>query len=93
MGEGNLMLVLYEFPILKRTLCGTWIGCWSGRDGKRFVLDNSHKRYACPTKPAALESYHARKRRQVKILLAQLREAEAALQLQNVGEMSLVGIV
>jgi hypothetical protein len=81
---GVLMLLKSAFPVLKTTPFGVWLDVCGGR---RFVRADARKRYACPTEQDALESYHARKRRQVNILGAQLASAEAALQLQHDGQM------
>lgn len=76
--ENRLMLVQDTFRIVKRTEHGAWIDNYGN---KRFVNLESKKRYACPTVQEALDSYHARKRRQVGILRHQLKQAEAALTL------------
>ena len=80
----RLSLVLHRFPVLKMTPCGAQINVFGRR---RFVLLNATKRYACPTEAEAMESYRARKRRQVRILRHRLAEAEAALQLDHDGAM------
>jgi deoxyribodipyrimidine photolyase-like uncharacterized protein len=55
-------------------------GCWIDVYGKRkFILNDAVKRYACPTKELALQSFIARKRRQCAILRAQLENAEGLL--------------
>lgn len=62
-------LVIRCFRILKRTPKGAWIAdCFE----KRFVLLTARKRFACPTRAEALESFIARKR-------AHIRHAEARL--------------
>lgn len=83
--ESKLMLIQFKFPIISRTKCGAWVDDM-GR--KRFVNLNARKRYACPTEAEALESYHARKRRQIRILKARLAEAETALTLAHDGDTS-----
>jgi hypothetical protein len=82
-GETRLHLYLYRFPIVKVTPCGVQISVWGSR---RFVLASARKRYACPTEAEALESYRARKRRQIGILRHRLAEAEAALRLEVDGQ-------
>ena len=69
-GEGRRELVLMELPVLRETRCGVRL-----KDG-RFVLKQSRKRYACPTKEEALASFKRRKEVQISILKAQLRSAE-----------------
>lgn len=76
--ESRLMLLKSEFPIIKWTNCGAWIDVYGRR---RFVNLQSKKKYACFTVEEALESFHARKKRQIRILKAQLAQAEAALKL------------
>jgi len=74
------VLIQIDLPIIKRTPCGAWVDDY-GR--QRFVNLQARKKYACETVDAALESYHARKKRQIKILKHRLAEAEAALTLNN----------
>lgn len=76
--EHRLQLIKESFPVIKYTNCGVWIDVY-GR--KRFVNLGARKKYACLTEQEALESYHARKKRQVRILKLRLAEAEAALTL------------
>jgi hypothetical protein len=77
----TLKVELQEYRIIKRTPQGAWIvyGSWSMHTPKRFVLLSARKRFACETKEEALESFKARKRKQIKILKAQLKRAEMAL--------------
>jgi len=70
---------LRKLRVLKQTAKGIWIQDWYHKKGKRFVLFNSRKKYACLTEEEALESFKARKSRQVKILRKQLNCAEVAL--------------
>jgi hypothetical protein len=74
--EYGLMLILSSFPVLSKTRCGYQIDVYGK---KRFVNLEANKKYACVTKEEALESYHARKRRQIRILKHALAKAEAAL--------------
>jgi hypothetical protein len=62
------------WQVNRRTPQGAWIG------GK-FVLLTATKRWACPTEEEALESFIARKRKQIRILSTQLRRAEADMAL------------
>jgi hypothetical protein len=76
----NLKVVLREFPVIKFTPKGAWIEKW-GPPGKQWIQFGTFKKFACLTKEEALESFRARKRKQVKILQAQLKRAEEALRL------------
>lgn len=67
---GHRELVLMEFPVLRETRCGVRL-----TDGK-FILKQARKRFACPTKEEAMESFKRRKEVQISILKAQLRSAE-----------------
>lgn len=73
--EGSRELVLVEYPVLRVTRCGVRL-----KDG-RFILKQARKRFACPTKEEAMESYKRRKAVQISILQAQLRSAERDLAL------------
>lgn len=78
--DHQVSLTLHEYEVVKETPCGVKIELWTyGRE--RFINKYSKKKFACATKEEALISYHARKKRQVQILKAQLRRAEAALSL------------
>jgi len=72
----NIKVILQEFPITKTTPKGVWI---NNLGIPRFVLLNAYKRFACPTKEEALESFMARKTRQIKILAEQSQIACEAL--------------
>jgi hypothetical protein len=87
---GTLMLLKSSFPVIKETPTGVWVSVFGQR---RFVKTDAKKRFACPTESEALESFHARKRRQIKILRAQLAAAEAALQLKEDGATAPFGIL
>lgn len=71
----------YEYEVIKQTPKGVWIETLVGN--KRFVKTEARKRFACPTKEEALESFKARKTRQARILKAQLRNVEMALDIAN----------
>lgn len=85
----RMSLTLCEFRVVKETPCGVQIEIWPGKN--RFVNKYSRKKYACPSKEEALESYRARKRRQVSILKAQLKRAELALSLEEPDKMAWIG--
>ena len=75
--EGRSELVLMELPVLRETKCGVRL-----RDGK-FILKQSRKRYACPTKEEALVSFKRRKEVQISYLKRQLASAEGDLALAD----------
>ena len=72
---------LREFEVLRKTPKGVWIdlGCGVFSGGERFVLASARKRYACPTKEEARESFIARKKAQARIYEAGARRAKEAL--------------
>lgn len=76
-GPGHTEIRMREFQVTKYTPKGVWLN-WYG--DKKFVLRDARKRYACPTTKEAMESFLARKKRQLSILTAQasgVREAIA----------------
>lgn len=76
-GSGRTYLSVERYQVLKETSKGVWLG--STRYGKRFVLRDSRKRFACPTVAEALTSFLARKKRQLGILRAQQDQVETAI--------------
>ena len=70
---GRLEVRLSHFKVIKATPCGVQL------DIGRFVKTSGRKRFAWPTKAEALESFKARKQRQLGILRAQASRAERAL--------------
>lgn len=66
-----------KIPIIKRTKCGMWVG--HGEWDKHWVRNNAVKKYAHPTKLEAIQSFIARKKRQIKIVGDQLNRAKMAL--------------
>lgn len=77
LGPPRVSVVLRKLKILKTTPTGFWVQVFFTE--RRFVKAKAHKRYACPTPEEALESFRARKNRQVSILLAQVARAREAL--------------
>jgi hypothetical protein len=71
-----------EYEVVKTTPKGVWVTLTYFGE-KRFILRDAKKRFACPTKAEAKESFIFRKKRHIKILTAQLKEAQEAL---RVGE-------
>jgi hypothetical protein len=76
-GTGRLVVELSKYPIARRTPKGCWIYRLSLNE--KFVLLTGRKRFACETQEEAMDSFVARKCRQIKILKAQLKRAEQAL--------------
>ena len=72
------MLIQMVYPVVKSTLKGVWIDVWGK---KKFILNDARKQWASPSPEKALESYQARKRRQIGILEHQLNRAKIALTL------------
>lgn len=71
-------LKIYRYPVLRRTPKGAWIDVGSE---PRFILLTANKRWACETEEEARESFAARRKRQIAILNAQLRQAHEDLRL------------
>lgn len=74
----HIQVWVQTFPVLKKTPKGVWLDYCGA---KKFVLKKSFKRFACSTLREARKSFEARKRKQIKILSKQLRDAERALSL------------
>lgn len=79
-GEGRVDVKLRAYPVLKVTAKGAWIDNGSG---SRFVLLTAKKRFACPTIQEAAESFDARKKAQLRILMSRMRDVEKALRIQK----------
>ena len=77
--ESYSCLYAHTFVVLKVTSCGKWIRDQAGN--RRFILDKSRKRFAHETIELALESFRARRERQIGILSARLRAADEELAL------------
>jgi hypothetical protein len=71
---------LRDFQIVRTTPKGAWIN-YGGTE--RFVKLDARKRFACPTKEEALQSFIARKEKQKRILNEQIRQTDNALRLAN----------
>ncbi len=85
-GEGEVKVTIEPFQVIRKTPCGVWIAPpWAFADEnghykcQRWVKRDANKRFACPTIVEAVESFKARKVRQIKILNAQIRSAERAI--------------
>lgn len=75
----GVSVVLLKYPIIKNTPKGCWVRDYSSRGDRRHVCNNTRKRFAFPTAEEARVSFVARKRRQIKILQAQLDWTRKAL--------------
>jgi len=75
---------IYIFDIIKKTPKGQWIQNESRGIKPRFVLNHGRKKYAHRTKEEALLSFIARKKKQIRLLEAQLYNVKVAL--RQVGE-------
>lgn len=73
-GVTDSELEMRWYYVQRRTPKGAWLA-------NRFVLLTARKRWACNTEQEALESFKARKARQIKILTTQLSRAKADLAL------------
>lgn len=89
-GRGGVQVHCERYAAIKETPCGVWLqlhdldtGCklrlsYLGED-RRWIRKDSRKRFACPTKKEALESFRARKRKQASIYRARAADADRAL--------------
>ncbi len=72
----TLQVHLQEFPVISLTPTGAWLEV---RGSARFTKQDVRKRFACPTKQEALESFIARKKRQASIYEARAKGAHEAI--------------
>lgn len=79
---GSVEIHLQSFRVIKPTKCGYWISL--GCSYQKWVSATGRKRYAHPTKAEAIQSFRARKLRQINILSAQLFNARRALDVPEV---------
>jgi len=81
-----------EYYVIKRTPKGVWVSIYDTelfeKEMCHLVLNSAKKKYAYPTKEEALTAFKFRKKRQIKILNAQLKRAELALNLAENNETS-----
>jgi len=75
----SIKIYLSKYIVLKHTPKGFWIEYWGNPNGKKFILTNARKRFACLTLEEAKESFLARKNRQRRILAAQIADVETAI--------------
>ena len=79
-GPSTTHVTMLKYPVLKVTPKGAWISVLGQR---KFVLLTARKRFACPTKVEAKESFIARKRAQIRIHTSIVNRAETAIQIAN----------
>ena len=72
------VMKVYALPVISHTPKGVWLDLFGTR---KFVLNDSRKQYASPTKETALQGFIKRKHRQISILTARLTEAQEGLAL------------
>lgn len=83
LGASTTHIRVCKFEVLKTTPKGVWLNAYHG---KRFVLFEAQKKFACPTLEEAEVSFLARKLRQTKILTAQLATVSKAINLLKEGK-------
>ena len=66
----NTETYCYRYKIIRGTPCGVWIQHGQSR---KFVLLDASKKFACETVESAIESFKARKARQLRIMEARIR--------------------
>lgn len=74
---GGVDVCCWELEFIKKTPMGVVIRDVGGQ--RRFIADRWTKKYACPTKALALESFVARKTKQISIYEARARNARRAI--------------
>lgn len=76
LGRGGVEISILRYRVIKHTPKGVWLDVYGG---KRFVLDSSVKRFACPTIDEALVSFYARKEKQIAICQWRIEDAKQAI--------------
>jgi hypothetical protein len=80
LGRSEDTIRLYQFAVSKETPCGVWIEPDGNRLTKRkFIKMNALRHWALWSKEAALDSYIARKEKQIRILQEQIKGLEGSL--------------
>lgn len=70
---------LIEFVLKRETPKGYWIGFKNSHSFKKFVLKDSVKKYAYPTKEAAMINLKKRTKKRIRILKYQIDFCSIAL--------------
>jgi hypothetical protein len=86
---GRVSLYATEWSVERVSESGrtVWLRDITGLGDTRRALVGAHRQFACPTRDEALASFKARKRRQVKILNAQIEAAKRALAAAEAGAL------
>lgn len=74
--HSRVVVNLKEFDVIKHTRCGVWLDVFGT---KKFVKTKARKRWACPSRREAYESFLARKKKQKRILESQLDRVEQSI--------------
>ena len=75
-GFGRVDIVLHSYPVTKRTPCGVVINAYGRR---KFIKTKALRHWALWSEKAALDSFIARKEKQISILARQTEVAKDAL--------------
>lgn len=84
-GPPSNHVVLRKYRIVKKTPQGHWIESY---DGRKYVRETARKRYACTTPELAIESFIARKKRQLSIYQSRVRSIEEAIYRAKTGKLT-----
>lgn len=76
-GSSTPAVAVQKYLVKKRTPKGVFVADGSPRG--RFILNTSHKKFACPTIELAIESWKARKARERSIYAARIRHIDEVL--------------
>ena len=76
-GPAQVHVTELKFKVLKYTPQGVWVHV--PFQGKKWVKREARKRFACPTREEALESFEARKNAQIRILETRIHYARIAI--------------
>jgi hypothetical protein len=76
-GPSTVHVTLRKFKVLKHTKTGVQLDIYYGE--RRFTKRNAFRRWACPTIDEALESFIARKERQIFIYRNKINNAQDAI--------------
>ena len=79
------VVLLEKYTVTRRTPCGAWLDVYSK---PKFVLNDSHKRFAWPTEEEAKVSFFARKKRQLALLRSQAQAVEGAVEALKEGRIA-----
>lgn len=80
-GSGRAAIRHDQYNVIRVTPKGVWLDIGCGEE--KFVLRAARKKFACLTEAEAMESFIARKKRQLKILKNQAKHVEEVLKLAD----------